>query len=366
MRGSHRRCRSPPCWRPERSRDPAGSSRGDSATAWGGRGLTTWLACRDIAKRLGAKSVLRHLDLTVSRGEIVSILGPSGAGKTTLIRLIAGLGDPDTGEIEIAGRKVWGNGVNLKTEHRGVGFVFQDYAIWPHMSVAGNVAFGLRMSGMNRTDREARVRTALAAVHIRDLAERFPDQLSGGQQQRVALARTLAVRPELILLDEPLSNLDAGLRENLRLEILDIVRAHGTTAIYITHDQSEAMALCDRLAVIDDGRILQIGPPEELYHRPNCAFVASFLGGVNLFPGRVVAGAEGTLFTADEVTLRVGTADAPDPHLAAILIRPEDAEPPEHYPFNRLVGQVASCSFLGRRWRLAGSVAGPDFRLASP
>jgi ABC-type Fe3+/spermidine/putrescine transport system ATPase subunit len=133
------------------------------------------------------------------------------------------------------------------------------------------------MSGMDRADREARVRAALAAVHILDLAERVPDQLPGGQHQRVALARTLAVRPELILLDEPLSNLDAGLRENLRLEILDIVRAHGTTAIYITHDQSEAMALCDRLAVIDDRRIVQIGPPEELYHRPNCAFVASFL-----------------------------------------------------------------------------------------
>jgi ABC-type Fe3+/spermidine/putrescine transport system ATPase subunit len=325
--------------------------------------LTTWLACRDIAKRLGAKSVLRHLDLTVSRGEIVSILGPSGAGKTTLIRLIAGLGDPDEGEIEIAGRRVWGNGVNLKTEHRGVGFVFQDYAIWPHMSVANNVAFGLRMSGTNRTDRETRVRAALAAVHILDLAERFPDQLSGGQQQRVALARTLAVRPELILLDEPLSNLDAGLRENLRLEILDIVRAHGTTAIYITHDQSEAMALCDRLAVMNDGRILQVGPPEELYHRPNCAFVASFLGGVNLLPGRIVVGADGTVFAADEVTLRVATADAQDPYRAAILIRPEDAEPAERYPFNRLAGRVASCSFLGRCWRLAVSVAGRDFRI---
>jgi ABC-type Fe3+/spermidine/putrescine transport system ATPase subunit len=325
--------------------------------------LTTWLACRDIAKRLGARSVLRHLDLTVSRGEIVSILGPSGAGKTTLIRLIAGLGDPDKGEIEIAGRRVWGDRVNLKTEHRGVGFVFQDYAIWPHMSIADNVAFGLRMSGMNRTDREARVREALTAVHILELAERFPDQLSGGQQQRVALARTLAVRPELILLDEPLSNLDAGLRENLRLEILEIVRAHGTTAIYITHDQSEAMALCDRLAVINDGRILQIGPPEELYHRPNCAFVASFLGGVNLLAGHVVAGADRTVFAADEVTLRVATVTARDPYRAAILIRPEDAEPAERYPFNRLTGQVASCSFLGRCWRLAVNVAGRDFRI---
>jgi ABC-type Fe3+/spermidine/putrescine transport system ATPase subunit len=325
--------------------------------------LTTWLACRDIAKRLGARSVLRHLELTVSRGEILSILGPSGAGKTTLIRLIAGLGDPDEGEIEIAGRLVWGDGVNLKTEHRGVGFVFQDYAIWPHMSVAGNVAFGLRMNGMNRADREARVRTALAAVHILDLAERFPDQLSGGQQQRVALARTLAVRPELILLDEPLSNLDAGLRENLRLEILDIVRAHGTTAIYITHDQSEAMALCDRLAVINDGRILQVGPPEELYHRPNCAFVASFLGGVNLLAGRFVAGAGGTVFATGEVTLRVAAADALASCRAAILIRPEDAAPAERYPFNRLEGQVASCSFLGRCWRLVVNVAGRDFRI---
>jgi ABC-type Fe3+/spermidine/putrescine transport system ATPase subunit len=301
--------------------------------------------------------------LTVSRGEILSILGPSGAGKTTLIRLVAGLIDPDAGEIEIAGRRVWGDGVNLKTEHRGVGFVFQDYAIWPHMNVADNVGFGLRMSGMNRAEREARVRAVLAAVHILDLAERIPDQLSGGQQQRVALARTLAVRPELILLDEPLSNLDAGLRENLRLEILDIVRAHGTTAIYITHDQSEAMALCDRLAVINDGRILQVGPPEELYHRPNCAFVASFLGGVNLLSGRVVTDAGGSVFATDELMLRVAVANGQASSRAAILIRPEDAEPAERYPLNRLEGRVASCSFLGRCWRLAVNVAGRDLRI---
>src|SRR5882757_1020572 len=184
-----------------------------------------WLACHGLAKRLGSKQVLHGLDLSVERGEVLSILGPSGSGKTTLIRLIAGLSDPDAGEIAIAGRTIWNATTNVSIEHRGIGFVFQDYAVWPHMTVAENVGFGLKMAGMARVDRDRRVREALEAVDIGELAGRYPDQLSGGQQQRLALARSLAARPQLILMDEPLSNVDAALREQLRTEILQVVHA---------------------------------------------------------------------------------------------------------------------------------------------
>jgi ABC-type Fe3+/spermidine/putrescine transport system ATPase subunit len=195
------------------------------------------------------------------------------------------------------------------------------------MTVAGNVAFGLELAGMGRAEREARVREALASVAIGELADRFPDQLSGGQQQRLALARSLAMRPEVILLDEPLSNVDAALREHLRLEILQLVRAHGTTAIYITHDQSEAMALCDRLAVMQDGRLLQSGPPEELYRRPVSRFVAEFLGETNFIPASFVELRDGgAMFAAAGATIGATTAGAPKlapGESATLSVRPE-------------------------------------------
>ncbi len=308
--------------------------------------MATWLECRAVAKRLGGKQVLEGLDLAVEKGEILSILGPSGSGKTTLIRLIAGLADPDGGEIDVAGRAVFGPRVNVPIERRGVGYVFQDYAVWPHMTVAANVAFGLEMAGLGRAERDLRVKQALASVHIGELADRFPDQLSGGQQQRLALARSLAMRPEVLLLDEPLSNVDAALREHLRLEILQLVRAHGTTAIYITHDQSEAMALCDRLAVMQHGRLLQTGAPEELYRRPNSQFVASFLGSANALAGVM----EGSVFTAGGVQMRT---NCPVPGtFVELMFRPEDALVAEAYPQNQLEGVVEACMFIGRCWRL--------------
>lgn len=312
--------------------------------------MTAWLECQGLDKRLGTKHVLRGLDLSVERGEILSILGPSGSGKTTLIRLVAGLADPDGGTIAIAGQPVWGAGVNVRVERRGVGFVFQDYAIWPHMTVAGNVGFGLQMAGMAAGERNRRVREALEAVHIAELADRYPDQLSGGQQQRLALARSLAARPALILMGEPLSNVDAGLREQLRLEILAAVRGQGATAVYITHDQSEAMALCDRLAVMHDGRILQSGPPEELYRRPASRFVAAFLGGVNLLPG--VVGAAGT-FTTGRVSLCLAVDTGGRLGASELVFRPEDALSPEVVGCNRLEGAVETCTFFGRCWRLS-------------
>ncbi len=322
--------------------------------------MTAWVECSGLAKQLGTKQVLSGLDLSVERGEILSILGPSGSGKTTLIRLIAGLADPDAGEIAIAGKTVFGPRTNTPIERRGVGYVFQDYAVWPHMTVAANVAFGLELAGLGRADRDIRVREALTSVDIAELADRFPDQLSGGQQQRLALARSLAMRPEVILLDEPLSNVDAALREHLRLEILQLVRAHNTTAIYITHDQSEAMALCDRLAVMQGGRLLQAGKPEELYRRPNSLFVASFLGGANVLQGEM----ENGVFTTQGLRL-VSRSAAPGPAVD-LVFRPEDAAPAEAHPENRLSGAVVACMFLGRCWRVTLRAADLMFQLDWP
>ncbi len=316
--------------------------------------MAPWLACRGLAKRLGGKQVLHGLDLSVEHGEVLSILGPSGSGKTTLIRLIAGLSEPDAGEIAIAGRSIWNANTNVPVEARGVGFVFQDYAVWPHMTVAENVGFGLQMAGMARSDRDRQVREALEAVHIAELARRYPDQLSGGQQQRLALARSLAAKPQLILMDEPLSNVDAALREQLRTEILSAIHAQGTTAIYITHDQSEAMAMCDRLALIHDGRILQTGDPEELYRRPASLFVANFLGGANQIRGTVAVTNGVAEFVAGSCRLRVAGGIAPGP--SDCVFRPEDTVPAYNLDCNRLEGSVISATFIGRCWRLSVQV----------
>ena len=311
-----------------------------------------WLACRGLAKRLGSKQVLHGLDLSVERGEVLSILGPSGSGKTTLIRLIAGLSDPDAGEFAIAGRTIWNATTNVSIEHRGVGFVFQDYAVWPHMTVAENVGFGLKMAGMGRFERDRRVREALEAVHIAELAGRYPDQLSGGQQQRLALGRSLAARPQLILMDEPLSNVDAALREQLRTEILQVVHAQGATAIYITHDQSEAMAMCDRLAVIHDGRILQTGTPEDLYRRPGVPVRRQLPG--RLLRGTVAVTAGVPEFVAGSRRMRLAGTVAPGP--SDCVFRPEDTVPAGSLDCNKLEGSVTSSMFMGRCWRVSVQV----------
>ena len=277
---------------------------------------------------------------------MLSILGPSGSGKTTLIRLIAGLSEPDAGDIVIAGRTIWNADTNVSIEDRGVGFVFQDYAVWPHMTVAENVGFGLKMAGMTRIDRDRRVREALEAVHIAELAPRYPDQLSGGQQQRLALARSLAARPQLILLDEPLSNVDAALREQLLTEILQAVHSQGATAIYITHDQSEAMAMCDRLALIHDGRILQTGPPDDLYRRPASLFIANFLGGTNHLRGTVAVTDGIAEFVAGTCRMRLTDHATPGP--SDCIFRPEDTVPASSLDCNKLKGSVTSSIFMGQ------------------
>jgi len=240
------------------------------------------LAVRSLARRYGAVEALRGVDLEVRAGERFCLLGPSGSGKTTLLRLVAGFEAADAGTVEIAGRRV----DRLPPERRGVGVVFQDYALFPHRTVAENVGFGLRMQRMARARRVERVADMLALVRLGDLADRRPDQLSGGQRQRVALARALAPAPALLLLDEPLANLDRRLRESLRAEIVDVHRQVGVTIVLVTHDQEEALSLADRVGVLRDGRLEQVGAPVEVWQRPASRFVAGFLGEMNLLPAR--------------------------------------------------------------------------------
>ncbi|MDR7484821.1 MAG: ABC transporter ATP-binding protein [Armatimonadota bacterium] len=227
--------------------------------------------------------------LEVASGELVSLLGPSGCGKTTLLRIIAGFEAPTAGEVFLAGQRV----THLPPNARECAMVFQSYALFPHLDVFENVAFGLRVRGVGEADVADRVAEALRLVGLGGLERRSPDQLSGGQQQRVALARAVVTRPRLLLLDEPLSNLDAKLREQMRVELRRIQRELGITAIYVTHDQVEAMTLADRIAVLDRGRVQQVAPPAELYARPATPFVAEFVGKVNLLEGTVIAVGDG-------------------------------------------------------------------------
>ena len=235
-----------------------------------------------ITKRFENKQVIRPTTLTIADGSFTTLLGPSGCGKTTLLRMIAGLETPDTGEIWLGDTCVFSRqrGINLPPEKRGLGFVFQDFALWPHMTVFENVAFGLR-ARKDTADLQSRVRTALRTVHLEDFEKRYPHQLSGGQQQRVAFARAIAVQPGCILFDEPLSALDAMLREEMRHELTELTSALGITSVFVTHDQTEAMSMSDRIAVLNGGYVEQYAAPETIYHDPATEFVARFVGKSN-------------------------------------------------------------------------------------
>jgi iron(III) transport system ATP-binding protein len=261
----------------------------------------------------GATRVLEDVSLSIRKGEFFAFLGPSGSGKTTLLRLIAGFGMPDSGRILIGGR----DATREAPWARNVGLVFQNYALWPHMTVAQNVAFGLERRRVPRAEREKRVKAALELVGLAHLMDRRPAQLSGGQQQRVAIARTLAIEPEVLLLDEPLSNLDAGLRHGVRAELVELQRRLGLTTILVTHDQEEANAAADRMAVLNEGRVLQVGSPSELYDHPTNRFVAGFLGTANLIEGEVTP--QG--FRAGGIALPVAADGAPG--RATLALRPQ-------------------------------------------
>jgi iron(III) transport system ATP-binding protein len=277
----------------------------------------TLLEIKNLSKRfhrVGTPTV-NDVNFSLEAGKIVALLGPSGCGKTTTLRLIAGFEQPDAGEITLENRMLFGPGIDLPPEARGIGFVFQDYALFPHLSVLENVIFGLHH--LPKNERLERAREVLALVGLLVFQDRAPHQLSGGQQQRVALARALAPRPKLILLDEPFSSLDAQLRASTRLEVRRILEQIGATALLVTHDQEEAMAFADRLIVMRDGRIEQQGSPERVYAQPRTAFVANFLGRTNLIPGRAKGLTCKTIF--GEITLET-PANGP----IMLSIRPED------------------------------------------
>ena len=315
------------------------------------------LEVEKLVKRFGAHTVLRGVSFRVQEGDFVVLLGPSGCGKTTTLRLLAGLLEPDGGVIRVDGRELAGPGWGVPPERRNMAMVFQSYAIWPHKTVFENVAYGLRLRGIKGQDLHRRVYNALELVQLQDYASRYPSELSGGQQQRVALARAIVVEPAILLLDEPLSNLDAILREEMRFELKELQRQLGITSVYVTHDQAEAMVLADHLIVMRDGAIEQQGRPESVYLRPATRFVAGFLGATNLVEGRV-AHLSGDLACLES---EVGSiwAHLPPNNRGALApgarawvsVRPIEvtvsSSPPQEENVNCLPGHVVTRSFLG-------------------
>ena len=278
---------------------------------------------RNLGKRFGSTRAVDDVSFTAEEGQILTLLGPSGCGKTTILRCLAGLEAPDEGTIDIGPARVFdgARGALVPAERRNLGMVFQSYAIWPHLTVFDNVAFGLRVRRRPRAETAARVAEALALVRLTGFEARYPSQLSGGQQQRVVLARCLAYGPALLLLDEPLANLDAKLREEMRGELKRIQRETGTTMVYVTHDQGEALALSDQVLVMDHGRIVQRGSAPEIYRRPTAPFVAEFLGSTNRLEARV--GADGALEIAGVGRL-TGVAAPRGSASAIVCLRPAD------------------------------------------
>src|SRR6185437_5913953 len=236
-----------------------------------------------VTKRFGNITALHEANLTIQRGELMTLLGPSGCGKTTLLNLVAGFFMPDSGEITIDRQRV----NHLPTYKREIGMMFQNYALFPHMTVAANIGYGLRMRGVAKPEVARRVKEVLDLVKLAGFEDRKPKQLSGGQQQRVAIARALVINPKVLLLDEPFSALDKNLRASMQVEVKEIQRKLGVTTIFVTHDQSEALSLSDRITVMADGRIRQVGAPEEIFRRPSERFVASFIGDANVLRGRL-------------------------------------------------------------------------------
>jgi ABC-type Fe3+/spermidine/putrescine transport system ATPase subunit len=277
---------------------------------------------RGIGKRFGSTEVLRDIELRVTRGELVCLLGPSGCGKTTLLRILAGLVPPDRGRVFIRGKDVTGT----PPYDRRIGLVFQSYALFPHMTVRDNVAFGLDARGVPAPEAAERMARALALLRLTGLERRYPRQLSGGQQQRVALARALVLEPDVLLLDEPLSNLDARLRQEVRDEIRALQQALGITTVFVTHDQEEALTLSDRIVVLQAGAIVQSGAPLALYRAPRDLFVANFLGDANALRGHVAHVAGGAVLTTDS-GLSIDLGPRPAAEMRAVLVvRPEAIE----------------------------------------
>jgi ABC-type Fe3+/spermidine/putrescine transport system ATPase subunit len=310
--------------------------------------MDAYMTVRNVWKHFAAVTALRGVSFSMERGEFLTLLGPSGCGKTTLLRCIAGFERLDAGEILIEGRDV----TSVPPERRDIGFVFQNYALFPTMTVAENVRFGLEMRKVPATEIAHRLANVLSLVGLVGMVDRKPRQLSGGQQQRVALARAMVIQPRILLFDEPLSNLDAKLRVEMRTEIRQLQRRLGLSAVYVTHDQEEAFSLSDRVVVMSHGEVQQVGTPQELYYRPGNIFVAEFIGQTNLLPCHSRGQADGCLLVEWEGTLlRVSGAGAtafPMGEGVMLLIRPErmaiSSKPPT---LNGIRGTIEQSEFLG-------------------
>ena len=311
----------------------------------------SFLVLQSLTKRFGDTAVVDGLSLTVEKGEFVSLLGPSGCGKTTTLQMIAGFVEPSAGSIQLGGRNL----TKTKPAERGLGIVFQSYALFPHMTASENIAFGLQMRGVSKAEQATRVEEALALVGLAGFSDRYPRRMSGGQQQRVALARALVIKPDVLLLDEPLSNLDAKLREEMQVELRLIQRTVGTTTILVTHDQGEALALSDRIVVMNLGRAEQVARPTEVYQAPASAFVANFLGKINVLPASI----------ANE-TIHIGACRWP---AAGMMDGAVNASVrPERIDFSDsegLAGNIAARIFQGHHWLLQVTTeAGPILVIA--
>jgi putative spermidine/putrescine transport system ATP-binding protein len=305
-----------------------------------------FLEMKNLVKCFGAATAVENFSLEIREGEFMSFLGGSGCGKTTTLRMIAGFEQPTEGSIRIGGAEV----SNLPANKRGVGMVFQNYALFPNMTVHKNIAFGLMVMGWKTADIEHRVEEMLALIHMEEFRERYPHQMSGGQQQRVALARALAPKPKILLLDEPLSALDAKIRTRLREEIRAIQRQMGITTVYVTHDQEEALSLSDRIVVMRAGKIEQVGTPFEIYNRPANAFVASFIGTLNILDAHVVDAQRGQLLVEGQEVMACGPVPSGQVKLS---LRPEMLSLGTHPSNeNQLRGQLSNVIFLGSIVRL--------------
>ena len=325
-----------------------------------------------LSKRFpgGAAAAVDNVSLDIPRASFTTLLGPSGCGKTTTLRMIAGFYEPDTGDILIGGRRV----NDLPVHRRKTAMVFQDYALFPHMSVAENVGYGLRLAHVPGEALRKRVRETLEFLSLTGLDQRYPSQLSGGQQQRVALARALVMNPEVLLLDEPLSNLDAKLRVNIRTELISIQRQLGLTTVYVTHDQDEALAMSDWVAVMNQGRVVQWGTPWEVYYKPRTPFMAEFVGSVNLIWTPIVQANDRTLeVRLGDTSLELAVDEPPRGDQALLSIRPEtlallqqSASGPRRDSQVTLAGRVVHKEFLGHLMRYTVRVAQQDWLVDQP
>jgi iron(III) transport system ATP-binding protein len=331
-----------------------------------------FIEIQNLFKRFKNVVAVNHIQLEVNKGEMLTLLGPSGCGKTTTLRCIAGLERPEEGDIVIDGKQMLSGGF-IHPSKRGIGMVFQNYAVWPHMKVFNNIVYGLKLQKISKKSIQERAQQVLGLVGLTGLEDRYPAQLSGGQQQRVALARALVSNPKVLLLDEPLSNLDAKLREKMRFEIKSLVRRMGITSVYVTHDQAEAMVISDRIAVMDSGNVVQIGTAQEIYIKPANRFVADFIGTMNFMSGEVVEAIQDTnaVYVRTEFSEKMlcttsDTTETTPGKKVYASIRPEDVEiftePPQGRE-NLFKGTIAHKAYLGNFLYFFVSVDGTMIRV---